>query len=101
MSWFNKKKMDNEQDFNDEETIDGEVEEVSVKDKRRFNKEGERVKANVKDKETVERFVEEILVTSDKKDLVPILHRFGAYLETLFGQVNMRTVLAKQPFGEK
>jgi len=51
-----------------------------------------------KDKETVERFVEEILVTSDKKDLVPILHRFGAYLETLFGQVNMRTVLANHPF---
>ena len=51
-----------------------------------------------KDKETVERFVEEILVTSDNKDLVPILHRFGAYLETLFGQVNMRTVLANLPF---
>lgn len=51
-----------------------------------------------KDKETMERFVEEILVTKDKKDLVPILHRFGAYLETLFGQVNMRTVLAAHPF---
>ncbi len=24
--------------------------------------------------------------------------RFGAYLETLFGQVNMRVVLAKHPF---
>ena len=54
-----------------------------------------------KDKETVERFVEEILVTSNKKDLVPILHRFGAYLETLFGQVNMRTVLANHPFQPK
>lgn len=51
-----------------------------------------------KDKETVERFVEEILITADKKDLVPILHRFGAYLETLFGQVNMRTLLANHPF---
>lgn len=51
-----------------------------------------------KDKETVERFVEEILITIDKKDLVPILHRFGAYLETLFGQVNMRTLLANHPF---
>jgi hypothetical protein len=51
-----------------------------------------------KDKETVERFVEEILITKNKKDLVPILHRFGAYLETLFGQVNMRTVLASHPF---
>lgn len=51
-----------------------------------------------KDRETVERFIEEVLVTTGKKDLVPILHRFGAYLETLFGQVNMRTVLAKHPF---
>lgn len=51
-----------------------------------------------KDTETVERFIEEVLITTDKKDLVPILHRFGAYIETLFGQVNMRTVLAKQPF---
>lgn len=51
-----------------------------------------------KDKETMERFIEEVLITTDKKDLVPILHRFGAYLETLFGQINMRTVLAKHPF---
>ncbi len=51
-----------------------------------------------KDMETVERFIEEVLITTDKKDLVPILHRFGAYLETLFGQVNMRIVLAKHPF---
>ncbi len=51
-----------------------------------------------KDMETVERFIEEVLITADKKDLVPILHRFGAYLETLFGQVNMRVVLAKHPF---
>jgi len=51
-----------------------------------------------KDTETVERFIEEVLITTDKKDLVPILHRFGAYIETLFGQVNMRTVLAKHPF---
>lgn len=51
-----------------------------------------------KDMETVERFIEEVLITTDKKDLVPILHRFGAYLDTLFGQVNMRVVLAKHPF---
>lgn len=51
-----------------------------------------------KDMETVERFIEEVLVTTDKKDFVPILHRFGAYLETLFGQVNMRVVLSKYPF---
>ena len=51
-----------------------------------------------KDTETFERFVEEILVTKQKKDLVPLLHRFGAYLETLFGQVSMRAVLEKHPF---
>lgn len=51
-----------------------------------------------KDVETFERFVEEILVTKQKKDLVPIVHRFGAYLETLFAQVNMRAVLETHPF---
>ncbi len=51
-----------------------------------------------KDTETFERFVEEILVTKQKKDLVPLLHRFGAYLETLFGQVSMRAVLENHPF---
>lgn len=51
-----------------------------------------------KDTETVERFVEEILVTKENKDLVPILHRFGAYLEALSGQVNLRAVLEKHPF---
>ena len=51
-----------------------------------------------KDRETVERFIEEVLVTKNQKDLVPILHRFGAYIETLFGQVNMRVVLANHPF---
>lgn len=53
-----------------------------------------------KDIETFERFVEEILVTKQKKDLVPILHRFAAYVETLFAQVNMRAVLADQPFAK-
>ena len=54
-----------------------------------------------KDKETIERFSEEVFATTDKKDLVPILHRFGAYLETLFSQVNMRNVLGAHPFEEK
>lgn len=54
-----------------------------------------------KDTETVERFVEEILITQQNKDLVPILHRFGAYLETLFGQVNLRAVLVDHPFDPK
>ena len=51
-----------------------------------------------KDRDSVERFVEEILRTRDRKDLVPILHRFGAYLETLFSHVNNRMVLRDHPF---
>lgn len=51
-----------------------------------------------KDTETVERFIEEILVTEQSKDLVPILHRFGAYVDTLFNQVNLRGVLDNHPF---
>ncbi len=51
-----------------------------------------------KDIETFERFVEELILTQVRKDLVPILHRFGAYLETLLGQINMRVVLANHPF---
>lgn len=51
-----------------------------------------------KDLETVERFIEEVLNTQQKSELVSILHRFGAYLETLLGQVNMRVVLSNYPF---
>lgn len=51
-----------------------------------------------KDWETFERFVEEIVRTRKNSDLTPVLHRFGAYLETLFGQVNIRAVLANYPF---
>lgn len=51
-----------------------------------------------KDIETFERFVGEIAVTKQKTDLVPIVHRFSAYLETLFGQVSMRAVLEDHPF---
>lgn len=52
-----------------------------------------------KDQETFERFAEEIIKTGDRKDLVPILHRFGAYLETLCGQVSMRVALAHKTQG--
>ena len=51
-----------------------------------------------KDLVTVERFIEEVLNTTKKSELVSILHRFGAYLETLLGQVNMRVVLVDHPF---
>lgn len=51
-----------------------------------------------KDKEVLERFSEETQLMQNPKDLVPILHRFGAYLETLLGQIGMRAVLANHPF---
>lgn len=51
-----------------------------------------------KDEETFDRFTEEVHAAFDKKDLVPVLHRFGAYLDTLFGQVCMRAVLSEHPF---
>ena len=53
MSWFNKKTMENEQDFNNEEIIEGEPEEVNINDKRRFNGAGERTNAEPKGEKTV------------------------------------------------
>lgn len=50
-----------------------------------------------KDRESFERFCEEIPAADGKKDLVPILHRFAAYTETLLRQVNLRAVLANYP----
>ncbi|MFL6334482.1 MAG: hypothetical protein ACJ754_14295 [Pyrinomonadaceae bacterium] len=54
-----------------------------------------------KDWESLERFAEEIDSARDAGELSRTLHRFEAYLETLFGQVNMRTVLADRPFNPK
>lgn len=51
-----------------------------------------------KDCEPTERFIEEILQAKRLADITHVLHRFGAYLETLLGQVNMRGVLANHPF---
>jgi hypothetical protein len=51
-----------------------------------------------KDWDALERFAEEIDSARDAGELSRTLHRFEAYLETLFGQVNMRAVLADQPF---
>lgn len=51
-----------------------------------------------KDWESYERFVEEIGAARGATELAPVLHRFGAYLETLFSQINMRAVLADHPF---
>ena len=51
-----------------------------------------------KDWEACERFMEEVAAARGAIELAPVLHRFGAYLETLHGQVNMRAVLANHPF---
>jgi hypothetical protein len=51
-----------------------------------------------RDWESFERFVMEVLAARGAVELTPVLHRFGTYLEALFGQINMRTVLADHPF---
>jgi hypothetical protein len=51
-----------------------------------------------KDWEACERFIEEVAASRGAVELTPVLHRFGAYLETLHGQINMRAVLANHPF---
>lgn len=51
-----------------------------------------------KDREPFERFVEEAESAHDGAELAAVLHRLEAFLETLFGQVNMRAVFADHPF---
>lgn len=51
-----------------------------------------------KDWESLERFIEEVTTARGVSELIPVLHRFSIYLETLFRQVNMRLVLADHPF---
>lgn len=46
-----------------------------------------------KDIETIERFYEEIEFAGSQSETQQILHRFNAYLETLLGQVSLRSVL--------
>lgn len=51
-----------------------------------------------KDWEACERFIEEVGAARGAVELAPVLHRFAAFIETLFGQVSMRAVLADSPF---
>lgn len=51
-----------------------------------------------KDWEPLERFQEEVESALVAAQLEQTLHRFEAFLETLFGQVNMRVILAAHPF---
>lgn len=72
MSWFNKKKM-NEQDINQEELLDEILEEneegnIPVNDKRRFNAEGERVNAGDAPKQEVKSMRETELENKLKEE---------------------------------
>ncbi|MDT5295453.1 MAG: hypothetical protein QOJ76_2333 [Acidobacteriota bacterium] len=51
-----------------------------------------------KDWEVLERFGEEVEAARGAGEWSRTLNRFEAFLETLFGQVNMRAVLAEYPF---
>lgn len=51
-----------------------------------------------KDWEACERFMEEVSAARGVVEVTPVVHRFGAYLETLLGQVNMRSVLLDHAF---
>lgn len=51
-----------------------------------------------KDWEASERFIEEVGAARGAVELAPVLHRFAAFVETLFGQVSLRAVLADSPF---
>lgn len=51
-----------------------------------------------KDWQVYERFVDEVEAANCIGELKPVLDRFACYLETLFGQVRMRAVLANYPF---
>jgi hypothetical protein len=51
-----------------------------------------------KDWEACERFIEEVGAARGAVELAPVLHRFAAFVETLFSQVSMRAVLADCPF---
>lgn len=53
-----------------------------------------------KDWQVYERFVDEVMATGSVSELSPVLDRFACYLETLFGQVRMRAVLANHPFND-
>ena len=56
MSWFKRKNMNNEQDYNPEnaEQQQPQTEEIPFSDKRRFNTDGERVRVEVKDEKSKE-----------------------------------------------
>ncbi len=52
-NWFKSKKM-SEQDFNEEEILEGQAEDIPANDKRRFNNEGGRIDMDAKDEKSKE-----------------------------------------------
>jgi hypothetical protein len=51
-----------------------------------------------KDWEALERFADELAADRDSSERQASVHRFHAFVETLFSQVNMRAVLTDHPF---
>lgn len=51
-----------------------------------------------KDWDSFERFIEDVESALTDAQLETVLHRFEAFLETLFGQINIRAVLSDHPF---
>ncbi len=51
-----------------------------------------------KDWDAFEHFVEDVESALSESELQTVLHRFEAFIETLFGQVNIRAVLSEHPF---
>ncbi len=67
MGWFNKKTM-NEQDFNNEEIIEGEPEETNFTDKRRFNREGEQLREGAPNTDAKTKSAEVVKLENELKD---------------------------------
>ncbi|MCA1634257.1 MAG: hypothetical protein LC802_11330 [Acidobacteria bacterium] len=51
-----------------------------------------------KDWDSFERFVDDVESAQTDAQLETVLHRFVTFLETLFGQINIRAVLSGHPF---
>jgi molecular chaperone GrpE len=94
MSWFNKKKM-NEQDFNSEEFIDEIENEFAVNDKRRFNEDGQRIDVDPSgEKEEKSAKVKSSEVTKLENELKEVWARCGV-TETKLVKVQKRFDEAK------
>jgi hypothetical protein len=80
-----------------EEKDEGRRSVASLIEKLRAFRDGSMRYLMYKDWEAYERFVEELATARGETEIKPQLHRLGCYLETLFGQIRMRAVLANYP----